>query len=636
MNPDISKVLDEILPLVSKPARYLGNEWNTVRKDHDKVQVRFALAFPDVYEIGMSNLGLAIMYHEINSRDDALAERVYAPWVDMESEMRQRGVPLFSLETRTPIKRFDILGFGIPYEVSYTNILNMLDLAGIPLRQSLRKGSDPFIIAGGGTALNAEPLTDFIDFFVLGDGEEVIHEIIDCFKDWDNQGRPGGRVGFLERAVSITGVYVPSFYDVEYDVEGWITSIAPNRSGVPARVSRRIVADLDRLTPPTSPIVPWTGIVFDRMMVEVFRGCSRGCRFCHAGFTSRPVRERSPEKVKELARELVRRTGHQEVSLVSLATNDYSQVRDVLCELAGELEDQGVNVSLPSLRVDAYSIGLANEVNKVRKSGLTLAPEAGTQRLRDVINKGVTDEDYERALTAAFAAGWDSLKLYFMIGLPTERDEDLHGIAEMAKRAVDIYHRVTGRNPRGHIVTVSTACFIPKPHTPFQWEGQVPLEELERRQRLLRLLLRHRNIQYRWNDTKGSFIEAALSRGDRRLGDVLHSAWQKGCKFDAWSDQLKYDAWLAAFKDVGLDPGWYANRRVDYNRVLPWDHIDTGIRKEFLIDEHMVAMRAGLRDDCRWDRCHICGVCIDRPGVRTRIKPHGSVKMPKPGARDEK
>lgn len=629
-HPDIEGFLNEVLPRVSKPARYLGTEWNAIRKSHQDVSVRFALAFPDVYEIGMSNLGLAIIYHEINRRGDALAERVYAPWTDMEGCMRERGIPLFTLESHMPVRVFDFFGFGLPYEMSYTNVLNMLSLAGIPLRQRDRSAHDPLVIAGGGTALNAEPLADFIDFFVLGDGEEVIYEVIDAYKEWDAANRPGGRLGYLERVAGVQGVYVPSFYDVGYHDDGRVVYIRPNRQGIPARVSRRIVMDLDKIDPPINPVVPWTEAVFDRMMVEVFRGCSRGCRFCHAGFTSRPVRERSPEKVKRIADELVKRTGHHEVSLVSLATNDYSQVRDVLCELSEDLGRKGVNVSLPSLRVDAYSIGLANMVQQVRRSGLTLAPEAGTQRLRDVINKGVTDEDFFNALTAAFQAGWDSVKLYFMIGLPTETDEDIEGIARMAHEALSIYRRIRGV-PRGPVVTVSTACFVPKPHTPFQWEPQAGLAELNRRQALLRSLLRHRHIQYRWHNPRESFIEAALSRGDRRLSTVLENAWRRGCKFDAWADHFRYEEWLSAFSEAGLDPSWYANRSLAYDEVLPWDHIDTGIRREFLISEHRAAMEAALREDCRWDRCHLCGVCLDRPGIRPRLKPNDRVKMPKPG-----
>lgn len=629
----IREAVDRLLGRVSKPARYLGNEWNSVHKDHGSVRIRFALAFPDVYEVGMSNLGCAIIYDGINRREDALAERVYAPWVDMEAAMREQGIPLFALESHRPVREFDILGFSLPYETCYTNILNMLDLAGIPLRQAERGDGDPLVIAGGATACNAEPLAEFVDLFVLGDGEEVIQEILDAYRAWADEGRPGGRAALIARMAAIPGVYVPSYYDVSYDAEGWIERIGLNergrRAGAAARPARRVVLDLDRVQAPTRPIVPWSEVVFDRMMVEVFRGCTRGCRFCHAGMVYRPVRERSPEKVKELARELVRNTGHQELSLVSLATNDYGGVRDVLCSLAEDLAAEGVNVSLPSLRVDAYSVGLADQVARVRKSGLTLAPEAGTQRLRDVINKGVSENDYVGALTAAYRAGWDRVKLYFMIGLPTERDEDLEGIARMAHQAVDLHRPFRGKGRKPVTVTVSVSSFVPKPHTPFQWEPQVESGELRRRQRLLGALLRHRNIRFHRNEPEVSFIEAALSRGDRRLGRVVERAWRRGCRFDAWGEQFKHGEWLAAFAEEGLDPRWYAHRCFDYEDVLPWEHIDTGIRKGFLVAEHRAALEAAAHDDCRWDRCKLCGICLDRPGVRPRLKPGDRVKRPK-------
>lgn len=626
------EAIEAILPRVEKPARYLGNEWNAVRKDHGAVAVRVALAFPDVYEIGMSNLGGAILYEEINRRADALAERVFAPWTDMEAELRAAGLPLFALESRRPVREFDLLGFSLQYELGYTNVLNMLDLAGIPLRQAERGPGDPLVIAGGPCAYNAEPLADFLDLFVLGDGEEAIHDLLDAFAAWDREGRPGGREGVLTRLAAIPGVYVPSFYDVSYRSDGRVAAVRPNRPGVPARAARRIAADLDRLAVPTRPVVPWMEPVFDRMMVEVFRGCSRGCRFCHAGMVYRPVRERSPEKVMEAARELARHTGHHEISLVSLATNDYGAVGRVLCDLGGELGREGISVSLPSLRVDAYSVELADQVNRVRKSGLTLAPEAGSQRLRDVINKGVTEADYRAALEAAFRAGWDQVKLYFMIGLPTETDADLDAIGDMARLALELYRPFRGRGRRPLTVTVSVSCFVPKPHTPFQWEGQVPLPELERRLGHLRQRLRHPGIRFRAPDPRTSVLEAALSRGDRRLGRVLERAWRRGCRLDGWRELFRYDDWMAAFAEEGLDPARYAERRLGYDEVLPWDHIDTGVRRAFLVAEHREALAAAVRDDCRWDRCGLCGVCLDRPGIRPRLKPGDRVKMPRPGA----
>lgn len=625
--------IEAVLARVQKPARYIGGEWNSVRKEGE-VPVRVALAFPDVYEIGMSNLGGAILYHEVNRRDDAAAERVFAPWVDMEAVMRARGIPLFTLETRRPVGACDILGFSLQYELSYTNVLNMLDLAGLPLWQRERREDDPLVIAGGPCALNAEPLADFLDALVLGDGEEAIHELVDVCRRWKEAGRPGGRRGLLARLAVLEGVYVPSFYEVQYREDGRVAEIRMTEEGLatgaPERPRRRIVADLDRLDYPTRPVIPWTDVVFDRMMVEVFRGCTRGCRFCHAGMVYRPVRERSPEVVKRLARELARQTGHHELSLVSLASNDYGSIEQVLADLTDELGCQGINVALPSLRVDAYSVELAREVQKVRRSGLTLAPEAGSQRLRDVINKGVTDGDYEEALAAAFAAGWDQVKLYFMVGLPTETYEDLDGIAEMARRAHRIYREVRGCGGRGLKVTVSTSPFVPKPHTPFQWEPQLPRTELVRRQQYLRARLAGRGLRYRWHDPDQSFLEAVFARGDRRLGRALYLAWRAGCRFDGWEEQFDLARWSEAFAAAGLDPEWYAGRRLAYDEVLPWDHLDAGVRKEFLVGEHRAALAAATVDDCRWDRCSACGVCLDRPGVRNRLKPGDAVRRPAP------
>ncbi|HWQ62228.1 MAG TPA: TIGR03960 family B12-binding radical SAM protein, partial [Negativicutes bacterium] len=498
-----------ILHRVAKPARYTGQEWGSVRKDPALVDATFALAFPDVYEVGMSHLGLKILYHVINRRPDAAAERVYAPWPDMEAEMRSAGIPLHTLESFRPVAAFDVVGFTLQYELSYTNIINMLDLAGIPLLSADRGDDQPLIIAGGPCAFNAEPLADFIDFFVLGEAEEAVDEVAAAVAAWKRAGKPGGRHGFLALAAAIPGVYVPAFYAPSYNADGTLAAVTVTDSAAPQAITKRIVADLDQTPYPTSPVVPFLEIVHDRIMLELFRGCTRGCRFCQAGVLYRPVRERRPETLLRLARELVDNTGYNEISLTSLSSADYSCLKDVVSRLIDQFKDQGVSVSLPSLRIDSFSIELAQEVQKVRKSGLTFAPEAGTQRLRDVINKGVTEQDLEEAVGAAFRAGWSGVKLYFMIGLPTETDDDVAGIAALARRVLDIYREIKGK--RGAKVSVSVSSFVPKPHTPFQWYGQNDIAELERKQQLLRNLFRDRSVSFSWHDARVSFLEAVFA-----------------------------------------------------------------------------------------------------------------------------
>lgn len=618
---------ERLLSKVTKPARYTGGEWNEVRKDHDAVEVLFALAFPDVYEVGMSHLGLRLLYHELNKRPDTAAERVFSPWVDMEAAMRQAGRPLFALESRAPVRDFDLVGVTLQYEMSFTNILNLLDLAGIPLLAAERGPDDPFLVAGGPCAFNPEPVADFFDLVVLGEGEEAVHDLVQAYLEWRGSRRDGGRrarraagkaaegrEGFLVRAASIPGVYVPSFYDVTYRSDGRLESIRPNRPGVPAVVAKRVVRDLDELDYPTDPIVPFLDIVHDRIMVEVFRGCTRGCRFCQAGVIYRPVRERSPEKVKGLAAELVRKTGYNEISLTSLSSGDYSTIAQTLRDLIEKHGPAGVGVSLPSLRVDSFDVALAEEVQKVRKTGLTFAPEAGTQRLRDVINKNVTEEDLLRTARAAFSSGWNAIKLYFMIGLPTETDEDLLGLVDLAQKISRVYDEVGHhRGPRGNRralrLTVSTSSFVPKAHTPFQWEPQTPLDGLRRKQDLLRHRLPRRLAEFNWHDANLSFIEGVFARGDRRLGRALLEAHRRGCHFDAWSDHFRFDEWLAAFAAVGLDPTFYANRPRSYDEVLPWDHLSSGVAREFLIEEHRRAMAGESTPDCRTAGCTLCEVC---------------------------
>ncbi len=608
------KLDDKLLLQIEKPAKYTGNEWNMVRKDPDAVQVRFAFAFPDDYEIGMSHLGMKILYHTMNKREDTYCERVFAPWVDMERLMRERGIPLYALETYTPLSEFDIIGFTLQYEMSYTNILNMLDLGGVPVLAKDRDESHPFVCAGGPCAVNPEPLADFIDFFVIGEGEEVIHEIIDAYKEWKSSG--GNRAAFLEQVAGIEGVYVPSLYEVIYYDDGTILDILPKSEKVPDVVRRRVVRDLDQVDFPDDIIVPYIGTVHDRIMLELFRGCIRGCRFCQAGFIYRPVRERSPEKLNELARSSVRKTGYEEISLVSLSTSDYSALPAFCDELLAFTEKEHVNLSLPSLRVDNFSLGLMERASKVRKSGLTFAPEAGTQRLRDVINKGVTDEDLKSSVQLAVAGGWNSVKLYFMLGLPTETMEDVDGIADMGISLVESCRGIADKNGGSLQITLSTSCFVPKPFTPFQWEPMDDIETLTEKQHHLkdRIRRRTRKIVYHYHNPRISHMEAVLARGDRRLGKVIYTAWKMGARFDGWDEHFSFERWQEAFRANGLDSAFYANRRRDFSEVLPWDHIDIGVTKEFLIRECRKAYEGDLTRNCA-SGCSHCGATVYGAGI---------------------
>jgi radical SAM family uncharacterized protein len=601
---------DSILMNVEKPARYTGGEWNMAVKNPQETVLRFAFCFPDIYEVGMSHLGMKILYHVLNRRDDVYCERVFAPWVDMEKIMRENEIPLFALETKEPVKDFDIVGFTLQYEMSYTNVLNMLDLAGIPVLSEERDNSHPFVFAGGPCACNPEPLSDFIDFFVVGEGEEVILEILDIYKEWKASGTRRNRKEFLKKVSSVEGVYVPSLYKVSYNDNLTISEIEPCFAGAPETIRKRIIKNLDNADFPEDIIVPFIGTVHDRIMLELFRGCIRGCRFCQAGFIYRPVRDKKPETLYKQAEGAINKTGYEEISLVSLSTSDYSNLKEFTDELIKLTEQKKVNLSLPSLRVDNFSLDLMKKAQKVRKSGLTFAPEAGTQRLRDVINKGISEEDILKSAELAFSGGWNSIKLYFMIGLPTETMEDIEGIARLSQKIMNIYMEIPkNKRSKGFKMTVSAACFVPKPFTPFQWFGQDTQEMLYEKQNLLRKKLREvsKSIVFNWHDARLSFLEAVLARGDRRLGKVLVNAWRKGCRFDGWNEHFDYNSWMKAFYEENIDPSFYANRIREFGEKLPWDHIDMGVSKKFLERECVRAYKGEITPNCR-ARCSNCGI----------------------------
>lgn len=600
-----------LLENVEKPGRYTGGELNSEWKDPSEVDLRLCFCFPDSYEIGMSNLGMRILVGCFNRMDGVFCERCYAPWPDMEAQLRSHGLPLYALESGDPLGWFDAVLFTLQYELCYTNVLNMLDLAGIPLLSSERGAEYPLIVAGGPCAYNPEPLADFVDVFSIGEGEEALPELAELLRTCRKEGVP--KKELLYRISQLEGFYVPSLYDVTYRPDGTLESFRPNREGVPATVRKRIIEKLDDVYFPVASPVPYLEVVHDRVVLEVNRGCVRGCRFCQAGMVYRPYRDKSPETLDACAAASVRNTGYSELSLTSLSISDYPRLPELIDRLLRWTERQRVSLSLPSQRIDAFYEELMEKVMSVRKSGLTFAPEAGTQRLRDVINKNITEEEILTACGKAFDGGRNSLKLYFMNGLPTETDEDVAGIATLAQRIVDLFY-AQKRPGRSVTVTVSVSCFVPKPFTPFQWEGQTAPDELERRQKLLRDCIRSRKIDYKYHDARVSRLEAIFARGDRRLGRALAEAVRRGQRFDAWDEFFDYDRWMAIFDDLGIDPSFYANRRFGEDELLPWDFLDIGVSKKFLLSERRKAQAAQTTPDCR-TKCAGCGasaLCKER------------------------
>lgn len=608
---------DEILMKIEKPARYIGGEVNSVMKDPEKVDIRFAMCFPDVYEIGMSHLGIQILYDMFNRREDVWCERVYSPWLDLDRVMREEKIPLFALESQDPVKNFDFLGITIQFEMCYTNILQILDLSGIPLHAADRTEEDPFVIGGGPCTYNPEPLADFFDIFYIGEGETVYDELLDVYKEWKKSGE--SREQFLRRAAGIEGLYVPMFYDAEYNADGTLKSFRPNDPCAPESVKKQVVTDVTAAPYPLSPVVPFIKATQDRVVLEIQRGCIRGCRFCQAGMLYRPTRERNVERLKEYARAMLQSTGHEEISLSSLSSSDHSELKELVLFLIDEFRDKGINISLPSLRIDAFSLDVMSRVQDIRKSSLTFAPEAGSQRMRNVINKGLTEEDILDGAGQAFEGGWTKVKLYFMLGLPTETEEDMKEIARLSDRVARRYYEIPKEQRHGKCqITASSSFFVPKPFTPFQWASMCTAEEYMQKASVVKNefqeQLNRKSLKYNWHDAQVTVLEGVMARGDRRISRVIEEAYRLGCLFDSWTESFHNDLWMQAFENTGTDIAFYNLRKREKDELFPWDFIDIGVSRKFLYREWERAMAEEVTPNCRV-QCSGCGAAKYGGGV---------------------
>ena len=608
---------DDILMQIEKPARYIGGEVNSVMKEKEKVDIRFAMCFPDVYEIGMSHLGIQILYDMFNRREDTWCERVYSPWTDLDKVLREKNIPLFALESQDPVRDFDFLGITIQFEMCYTNILQILDLSRIPLHASDRTEKDPFVIGGGPCTCNPEPLADFFDIFYIGEGETVYDELLDAYKTWKSSGK--SRKAFLETAAQIEGLYVPAFYDPEYNTDGTLRSFVPNNINAPATVKKQVVMDVTDASYPMNPVVPFIKATQDRVVLEIQRGCIRGCRFCQAGMIYRPTRERNVDKLKEYARTMLKNTGHEEISLSSLSSSDYSDLKELVTFLIDEFRGKGINISLPSLRIDAFSLDVMSKVQDIRKSSLTFAPEAGSQRMRNVINKGLTEEDILDGAGQAFEGGWTKVKLYFMLGLPTETEEDMREIARLSDRVARRYYEIPKEQRNGKCqITASSSFFVPKPFTPFQWAPMCTAEEYMRRAGIVKeefhSQLNRKSLKYNWHDAQVTVLEGVMARGDRKTGKVVEEAYRLGCLFDSWTESFHNDLWMQAFENTGIDPDFYNLRERGEDELFPWDFIDTGVTRKFLRREWENAMKESVTPNCR-QQCSGCGAARFGGGV---------------------